>query len=356
MTSGATGRILAIMTVVGLLAAACGGSGASTESQGAPAEGGSTASAAGSTDGGSGGEVLVGLITKTDTNPFFVKMREGAEAAAEEQGAEVQSFAGEFDGDNQSQVQAIETLIQAEADGILITPSDSSAIVPAIQQARDAGIVVIALDTPTEPEDAVDATFATDNLRAGELIGEYAAAKFEESGEEPRIAMLDLAEGVSVGVLRHDGFLAGFGIEEGAEEIVGSEFTAGDQAQGRTAMENLLQRDPEINLVYTINEPAARGAFEAIEAVGRADEVMVVSIDGSCPGVEDVQAGRLAATSMQFPLDMAALGVEAIVNHAQSGEEVPSGFTDTGVQLITDDPVEGLEAQDAAWGADNCWG
>lgn len=353
MTSGATSRVLALV-IVGLLAAACGGSG--VESQGAPADGGSAAPEAGSTDGGSGDEVLVGLITKTDTNPFFVKMREGAEAAAAEQGAEVQSFAGEFDGDNQSQVQAIETLIQAEADGILITPSDSSAIVPAIQQARDAGIVVIALDTPTEPEDAVDATFATDNFRAGELIGEYAAAKFEESGEEPRIAMLDLAEGVSVGVLRHDGFLAGFGIDEGAEEIVGSEFTAGDQAQGRTAMENLLQRDPEINLVYTINEPAARGAFEAIEAVGRADEVMVVSIDGSCPGVEDVQAGRLAATSMQFPLEMAALGVEAIVNHAQSGEEVPSGFTDTGVQLITDDPVEGLESQDAAWGADNCWG
>ena len=106
-------------------------------------------------------QVLVGLITKTDTNPFFVKMREGASAKAKEIGVTLQTFAGKFDGDNDSQVAAVENLISAGAKGILITPSDTKAIVPTIKKARDAGILVIALDTPLDPIEAADATFAT---------------------------------------------------------------------------------------------------------------------------------------------------------------------------------------------------
>ena len=104
------------------------------------------------------------LITKTDSNPFFVKMREGAEAKAAELGIELKSYAGRIDGDNESQVAAIETCIADGASGILITPSNTSAIVPSVQQARDAGILVIALDTPLDPPDVADATFATDNF------------------------------------------------------------------------------------------------------------------------------------------------------------------------------------------------
>ena len=142
------------------------------------------------------------------------------------------------------------------AKGILITPGDSKAIVPAIKKARDAGVLVIALDTPTEPQEAADALFATDNLKAGELIGQYAKAAAKEAGITPQIAMLDLAPGISVG-RRHDGFLKGFGIKEGDPQIVGAAPTFGDQAKGQAAMEKLLQKDPGINVIYTINEPAA---------------------------------------------------------------------------------------------------
>ena len=110
------------------------------------------------------------LITKTDTNPFFVKMREGAEAAAAELGITLNSYAGKVDGDNEAQVAAIETCIANAASGILITASDMAAIVPSIEDAREAGLLVIALDTPLDPIDAADATFATDNFLAGELI------------------------------------------------------------------------------------------------------------------------------------------------------------------------------------------
>jgi fructose transport system substrate-binding protein len=318
--------------------------------------------------GGDGDGVLVGLITKTETNPFFVKMKEGAQGKADELGVELQSFAGKKDGDNETQVQAVEQLIAAGAKGLLITPSDSKAIVPALDKARQAGLLVIALDTPTEPADAADATFATDNFRAGELIGQWAKAKFE--GKDPKIAMLDLnPDQVSVDVARDQGFLTGFGIDtkdesqigdEDDPRIVGHDVTDGAEEGGRTAMENLLQKDPDINLVYTINEPAAAGAYEALKAAGKDKDVTIVSVDGGCPGVENVKAGVIGATSQQYPLKMASLGVEAVAEYAESEtkpEPTPGkDFFDTGVELITNEPVDGVDSKDVAFGLSNCWG
>ena len=158
-------------------------------------------------------ETTACLITKTDTNPFFVKMKEGASAKAEELGLTLNTYAGKLDGDVETQVAAVESCIAAGAKGILITPSDSRALTPVVQQARDAGILVIALDTPFEPIDAADATFATDNFLAGELIGQWAAAKMEDPSEA-KIALLDLNPSqVSVDYLRDNGFLNGFGID-----------------------------------------------------------------------------------------------------------------------------------------------
>jgi len=331
--------------------------------------GGDDEEAAGGGGGGGGGDMTIGLITKTETNPFFVKMKEGADSKARKVGAELQSFAGKRDGDNESQVAAVENLIAAGATGFMITPNDSKAIVPALDKARQAGLLVIALDTQTEPPDAADATFATDNFAAGELIGKWAKAKFEESGEEARIAFLDLnPDGVSVDVQRDQGFMTGFGIDvkdpnrigdEDDPRIVGHDVTDGAEEGGRTAMENLLQKDENINLVYTINEPAAAGAYEALRAAGKEEDVTIVSIDGGCPGVENVKRGVIGATSQQYPLKMAEMGVEAIAEFAESqqkpqqGEE---GFIDTGVTLITDDPVDGVESKDTTFGAQNCWG
>ncbi|GBD42470.1 Ribose import binding protein RbsB [bacterium HR39] len=313
---------------------------------------------------------IVGLITKTNTNPFFVKMREGAEAKAAELGLELRSFAGRYDGDYQSQVEAIESLIAAGAKGILITPSDPQALLPAVRKAREAGILVIALDTPFDPVDAADATFATDNFRAGELIGQWARLTLGEAAAEARIAMLNLnTRQVTVDVLRNQGFLTGFGIDvkdptrwgdEDDPRIAGQDVTDGSEEGGRRAMENLLQRDPTINVVYTINEPAAFGAYEALKAMGRERDVLIVSIDGGCPGVQGVREGIIGATSMQFPLRMAALGVEAVARYLATGEKPKptpgKDFFDTGVELVTDRPVEGLPSIDSAKGLELCWG
>lgn len=296
---------------------------------------------------------VVGLITKTDTNPFFVKMKQGAEAAAHKDGAKLLTAAGKFDGDNASQVTAIENMMTAGAKAILITPSDTRAIVPSIKKARDAGVMVVALDTPTDPQQATDALFATDNFKAGVLIGQYAKAAL--GGKPAKIATLDLAPGVSVGVLRHNGFLKGFGIQEGDPSIVCSQDTRGDQAKGQTAMENCLQKSPGINVVYTINEPAAAGAYRALKSAGKEKDVMIVSIDGGCEGVRNVKAGMIAATSQQYPLRMAELGVTAGVDYAKTGKKV-SGYHDTGVTLITDKAMPGVPSKDTKYGLENCWG
>ena len=310
------------------------------------------------------------LITKTDTNPFFVKMKEGATAKAEELGIELKSYAGKIDGDHETQVQAIETCIADGAKGILLTASDTSSIVSSVKQARDAGLLVIALDTPLDPIDAADATFATDNFKAGELIGQWAKATLGDAAADAKIAMLDLAVSQpTVGVLRDQGFLQGFGIDLGDPNkwgdetdprIVGHDVTAGNEEGGRKAMENLLAVDPMINVVYTINEPAAAGAYEALKAIGREGDVLIVSVDGGCPGVKNVADGVIGATSQQYPLLMASLGIEAIAAWAKDGTKPQptegKDFFDTGVALVTDKPVEGVESIDTAKGAELCWG
>ena len=159
-------------------------------------------------------KIIVGLITKTNSNPFFEKMKEGAAAKSKELGVDFRAFAGKYDGDNTGQVDAVEQLMSAGAKAILITPSDTKGIVPTIERARKAGILVIALDTALDPPSAADATFATDNSKAGELIGEWAAKTLGDKAKDAHIAYIDaLADQPSVDRQRDFGFSKGFGVE-----------------------------------------------------------------------------------------------------------------------------------------------
>lgn len=313
---------------------------------------GSTTPAASGSGAASG--IKIGLITKTDSNPFFVKMRESAKEAAEEDGAELIALAGAFDGDNEGQVSAIENLVSQGVKGILITPNSSSGILSAIANARAQGVIVIALDTATDPADAVDATFATDNKAAGVTQGKWVRGALGDAA--PQLLMLDGTPGGTVDTFRHDGFLEGFGLKEGDPAILGTENTNGDQTKAQTAMENLLQRAPQANALYTINEPAAAGAYAAIQSAGLTDKITIGSIDGSCTGVQNVQKGIIGATVMQFPKKMASEGVAAVVAYAKDGTKPAENFNDTGSVLITDKPVAGLDSKDTAWGLENCWG
>ena len=311
---------------------------------------------------------LACLITKNNTNPFFVKMKQGAEEAAKAAGLDFQAFAGEKDGDAAPQITAIENCVAAGAKGILITPSNDS-VGPALKEARAAGILVIALDTPLADPEAQDMTFATDNFEAGLLIGKWAAATMGDTAGA-KIAMLDInKDNISVDVARDTGFLKGFGIEvpdlavmgsETDPRVIGHESSDANPEGGLRAMETLLAKDPDINVVYTINEPAAEGAYQALKNAGRENQAIIVSVDGGCPGVASVKSGVIGATSQQYPMLMASKGIEAIVAYAKDGTKpmVSEGlsFFNTGVNLVTDQPVEGVESIDTTKGTELCWG
>ena len=307
---------------------------------------------------------IVGLITKTNTNPFFVKMKQGFEAKAKELGLTPQAYAGKFDGDNDGEVAAIEQLMAAGAKGILLVPSDSTAIVPTVEKARKAGILVITLDTPLDPVTAADANFATDNFKAGQLIGEWAKATLGDKAKTAKIATLDLSPNEpTVDYFRHNGFLTGFGIpvkdvkhyaQSDSPQIVGSDVTQGSTEGGRKAMEKILQKADHIDLVYAINEPAADGGYEALKAAGKEKGVLFVAVDGGCPGVKMVKEGIIGATAQQYPLLMAADGVEAVAEFIKTGKKPQS--KDTGEKLVTDHPVQGVPSIDTAEGAKLCWG
>ena len=356
-------RVLASAGIVGLAlgAAACG----SSDNSGS---------------GGSGGtdKIGVALITKDSSNPFFVAMQKGAKEDAVKQNVNLTVASGKQEGDDQGQITAIEDAIARGDKGILITPM-STGVNAAIKKARDAGLYVIALDTPPDPANTVDITFATDNRLAGQLDGKWAAATLD--GKAATIALLDLFNDkiVSVDYNRDQGFLEGMGIDVadpkkngdeaktgkytggkgGDYTIVCNEPSNGAEDGGRTAMENCLSKNPNINVVYTINEPAAVGANTALKAAGINDAI-VVSVDGGCAGVKSVKDGIIGATAQQYPLKMATLGMEAIAKIARGGEKPTTSqgldFFNTGVALVTDKPVDGVESITTDQASKICWG
>ena len=372
MLSHTRGRVLAAIAIAfAMILAACGSD---------------DSTAAGGPAGPEGAEdVSVSLITKDSTNPFFVAMQEGAREKAEELGINISIGSAQAEGDDQGQIDLIETAIADGQDGILITPMSEN-VNAAIQGARDAGLFVIALDTPTDPPDVVDITFATDNCKAGEAIGQWAAGKLD--GEKAVIARLVIFDdrSVSVDYCRDNGFLQGMGIEIGDLTVMGDEpesgnYTTGaggeyewvcleatgaNEEGGRTGMETCLAANPDINVVYTINEPTAFGAAAALEAAGKTvgEDVIIVSVDGGLAGVEAVQGNSIQATSQQYPLRMASFGVEAITEIARGGEPPENTsddgtFFDTGVALCTDDPMDTVTVADqesSQFCIDNAWG
>jgi fructose transport system substrate-binding protein len=329
--------------------------------------------------GGNGGRTGVSLILKTQTNPYFVAMKQSAQAQADKSGAHLSVATGNADGDTQTQISAIYTAIARGDKGIMIT-SNGAAVNAALRQAKDYGLFVIALDTPLDPVKTADLTYATNNFAAGKLIGEYAAQRL--GGKKAVIAMLDLFDDqvVSVDIDRDHGFLTGMGIDPGSKtlnakenkagrytggkggsyEIACHQATQGAVDGGRQAMEQCLSRNPDINVVYTINEPAGEGAYAALSADKRQDAAFIVSIDGSCQGMRDIEKGIFAADATQYPGKMAQLGVTSIAQIGAGGQApaLPPGqdFLDTGTKLVTAKPLTGIKSQTVAEGKQACWG
>jgi len=325
-----------------------------------------------SASGGSSSQpVGVSLILKTLSNPYFVSMEKDAKTEAAKDNVTLTVAAGNQDGDTQTQISAIDNAISRGDKGILIT-ENGDAVNTELGKARAAGLFVIALDTVPTPASTVDITYGTDNEAAGKLIGQYTAAKL--AGQKAVIAMLDLFNNqvVSVDIARDHGFLEGMGIDPGSttqngQEAKSGKYTGGTGGDyviachqpttgaipgGKTAMENCLSANPNINVVYTINEPAADGANQALKAAAKTG-VTIVTIDGSCNYINGLlKDGTIAADSAQYPGKMASVGVKTISDIARGGAKptLPAGqdFINTGTALITSQPIAGITSQTPA--------
>ena len=266
---------------------------------------------------------------------------------------------------------AIEHLMNAGAKAILITPSDTKAIVPTIERARKAGILVIALDTPLDPPSAADATFATDNQKAGELIGAVGRedARRQGQGRPHRLCRRARRPAFcrsSCATLASQRALASrtrTGSNTDTRPTSGSSAINRAEARKQRAARRWRRCSRRIRTSTSSIRSTSRraaGAYGALKAAGKAKDALIVSVDGGCPGVKNVAAGVIGATAQQYPLLMASMGVEAAVEYAKTGKKPePSpglDFFNTGVSLVTDKPVDGVPSISSKEGLAKCWG
>ena len=314
-----------------------------------------------SSSGGGGGaskdeEVTIGLITKTESNPFFVKMKEGAEAAAKEHNVKLLTASGKFDTDNASQVAAIENMTTQGAKVILDVPADSKAVVPRGQEGarrRRARYLARHADRAGGRGRRAVRHGQPQGRRADRPVregqGREDGHRAEDRDARPRPRHLRRPAPPRRLPRRASG-------SRRATCRSWCRPDPGRHRQGSGGDGEPAQKDPDINIIYSINEPSGFGGATALKAAGKdPKDFILVSVDGGCEAIEKgIKTGVIDATSQQYPLKMASLGVEKGAAWARG--EKPSGYMDTGVELITADPVDGVESKDAAYGEENCWG
>jgi ribose transport system substrate-binding protein len=270
----------------------------------------------------SAGNGSIGLSVSTLNNPFFVSLAEGAKAAAEEKG--VSLAVADAGDDSAKQQNDIEDLISRNVSVLIVNPVDSDAVAPAVQNAISQGIKVISVDRVVNGVD-VDCQIASDNVAGAKMATEYL---MELIGEGAKVAELQGVPGASATIDR------GAGFHEAADEalnVVASQSANFDRAEGMSVMENVLQSDGSIQGVFAHNDEMALGALQAIAASGK--DIKVVGFDATDDAVNEVKAGRMAATVAQKP---ELMGETAILTAIRliAGEEVEKSLP-VEVELIT---------------------
>ncbi|WP_461370285.1 ribose ABC transporter substrate-binding protein RbsB [Candidatus Darwinibacter acetoxidans] len=267
----------------------------------------------------------IGLAISTLDNPFFVDLKDGAEAKAAELGVSLRVV--DAQDDPARQLSGIEDLIARKVDLILVNPTDSAAVVPAILAANRAGIPVITIDRSADGGE-VAAYIASDNVLGGKMAGEFIA---ELLGGKGKVVEIEGIPGTNAARERGQGFNEAMA-NYPEMEVVARQEAGFDRAKGLTVMENILQAQPEIDAVFCHNDEMALGAIIAIQAAGRADKIKVVGFDATDDAVAAVKEGRMLATVAQQPRLMGALGVEYALKVLQ-GEEV-ADFIPVPLELV----------------------
>ncbi|HSN55884.1 MAG TPA: substrate-binding domain-containing protein [Candidatus Sulfomarinibacteraceae bacterium] len=279
--------------------------------------------------------LTVAFVPKALNSPFWGQMQEAGEAEAEALGINLVSLAADRETDVERQYQIIENLIQQRVGAILLAPSGSKELVPAISKANDAGIPVLLLDTRIDEAAAASVGaevltyIGSDNFEGGAVAGRYLAAKLGGVGE---IAVIEGISGHETADQRRLGFLSGIEGSPGLK-VVASQTADWERARAYTVAENLLQAHPGLDAVFAANDEMALGALEAIDAAGRISEVAVIGFDAIPDALANIRSGRMLGSVAQFPSEMGRLGVRYAVELLRSGKAPPVEVL-TRVELI----------------------
>jgi ribose transport system substrate-binding protein len=269
----------------------------------------------------------VGLSVSTLNNPFFVTLRDGAKAAADKAGLDLVVLDAQDKVDKQ--VADIEDLVQKKVRVILVNPTDSAAVVPAIQRANAAGVPVITVDRGAGGG-KVAFHIASDNVAGGKLAGELVC---KLTGGKGSVVELEGIPGSSAARDRGQGFNEALKACPGAK-VVARQTANFDRAQGLSVMENVLQAQPKIDAVFAHNDEMALGALRAVKSSKR--PIKLVGFDATDDAVKAVNACELAATVAQQPAEMGRLSVEkaaAIIKGAKAPEKTE--FIPVALKLVT---------------------
>jgi len=269
---------------------------------------------------------VIGFAVSTLANPFFVTMKEGGEAKAAELGIEMITL--DAQDSSEKQFSQIQDLITRNVDVLIVNPTDSDAVVPAVMEAVMLGIPII---TVTRPANGVDVAqhLDIDNKEAGQLAGE---ALVEALNGKGKVAILEGIPGAPSANDRQAGFLEVIDEYDGIEVVTSLTANYAREEAARV-MEDVLQGNPELDAVYAHNDEMALGAVRAIISAGRMDEIKVFGIDAVDDALEAIKKGEMVATVKQQPALQMAMAVEA-ANDIMKGKEVEE-LVIVPLQLIT---------------------
>lgn len=280
------------------------------------------------------GKKTFALVQINQQALFFNQMNEGAQEAADAAGAELVIF--NANNDSAAQNSAVETYITEGVDGIIVVAIDVNGIMPAVEQADDAGIPVIAVDAILPEEGPQKAQVGVDNAQAGADMAAY-VNEYAASNGGLQLGVVGALNSFIQNV-RKDGFVDAL---EGVE-VVSTVDGQNVQDIALSAAENLMTANPGMNAIYATGEPALLGAIAAVESQGRQDDVTVFGWDLTAQAVDGIDAGYVEAVVQQSPSGMGAAAVDALVA-LTSGDEIESQI-DVPITIVTQDNVDDFRA------------
>lgn len=274
-------------------------------------------------------QIVIGMSVPGLQFPFFVTMKDEAEAAAASLG--IQLVFADAQNDSAKQAADVESFIARGVNAILISPMTVDALVPVIEDAVSRGIAVATVDRQANT-DAVLVHVGADNVEGGRAAARYIIEKLGGSGSA---IQLEGTPGASAAIDRKAGFdevITGSGIQ-----VLASQPADFGRAQGQTVMENLIQAHPDFDAVFGANDEMIIGAIEAMRGAGLdVSSIVTVGFDATPDAFSYIEDGLLGATVDQFPGEQASRALQVLVDFIQTGRTPAQK-----VQLISPTPVEG---------------